>query len=106
MMPACKDLCQALFDWWWKHAIEMFHKSIAETLGAKILLPGEVVEQLVSCSQGFKVIIVLNILKETGWTHENNCLQELGEPLLALIHAHFSIPQPELPANAMPEAEH
>lgn len=99
MTAACKDLRRALYDWRREHALEIFGESVVETLGAKLLVPDEVVERLVSCSQAFKIITVPDILKETGWTYEDNWLQDLGESLLALLHAHFSIPQP--PANAV-----
>ena len=50
MTPTCKDLRHALFNWRRDHATTMFGESVVERLGAKLLLPDEVVERLVACS--------------------------------------------------------
>ena len=95
MTPTCKDLCRALFGWWQVHAVAMFGESVVEMLGAKLLVPDEVVEQLISCSQAFKIMMVHNITKETGWTHEENWVEELSDSLLTILHTHFPLPIPE-----------
>ena len=77
----------------------MFGESVVETLGAKLLVPDEVVERLIACSQAFKIVTVPDITKETGWTNEDNWVEELGESLLAILHEHFPLPLPEIPAT-------
>ena len=71
----------------------MFGESVVERLGAKLLLPDEVVEHLIACSQAFKITTVSNITKEMGWTNEDNWVEKLGESLLAILHEHFLLPQ-------------
>ena len=93
MTPTCKDLRHALFNWRRDHATTMFGESVVERLGAKLLLPDEVVERLVACSQAFKITTVSDITKETGWTNEDNWVEKLGESLLAILHEHFPLPQ-------------
>lgn len=86
----------------------MFAESVVETLGAKLLVPDEVVERLVACSQAFKITTVSDITKETGWTNEDNWVEELGESLLAILHEHFPLPLPEIPVtteNGTPPAK-
>lgn len=95
MTPTDERLRDALLAWRHEQALKRFGPFVVNSFGAKIILSDEVLGRLVACAQAFKLSIVPDITRETGWAKEKSWVDDLGDSLLQLIHEYYPLPLPE-----------
>lgn len=89
MTPTDERLRDALLAWRHEQALKRFGPFMVNSFGAKIILSDEVLGRLVACAQAFKLSIVPDITRETGWAKEKSWVDDLGDSLLQLIHEYY-----------------
>ena len=77
------ELKTAIIGWRAENATKKLGTILIRTYGAKLFLPDEYVDRIITCVQAGKILDVGQLIKETGWRRD--WAEEYGGSLLTVI---------------------
>jgi len=93
------NLQDALFNWCNIKALLKFKPAVVENFGPGLFISDNIITCIVDCAQAGKILMVMQLTKETSW--HDDWAKEFGPSLLLLIHEHYLPPAPTASTSTM-----